>query len=104
MSELETILAERKQRYGDFAEQAYLSQRLKIFIRCHIAEKTEKLIDSNGRDWPEFSTSITEAIDMICHKLARIVNGDPTYRDHWLDIAGYATLVADILKERNNAD
>jgi hypothetical protein len=31
-----------------------------------------------------------EAIDMICHKLGRILSGDPSHPDHWLDIQGYA--------------
>lgn len=35
---------------------------------------------------------------MICHKMARIINGDPNYRDSWDDVAGYATLVAKRLK------
>ena len=39
-----------------------------------------------------------EALDMICHKMARIVNGDPDYVDSWVDIAGYAMLVADRLQ------
>jgi hypothetical protein len=34
-----------------------------------------------------------EALDMILHKIARIVNGNPNETDHWHDIAGYATLV-----------
>ena len=33
------------------------------------------------------------ALDMICNKMARIVNGDPNYIDNWHDICGYATLV-----------
>ena len=39
-----------------------------------------------------------EALEMIAHKIARIVNGDPNYADSWVDIAGYATLVADRLQ------
>jgi hypothetical protein len=35
---------------------------------------------------------------MICHKMARIVNGDADYDDSWIDIAGYATLVAERLR------
>jgi hypothetical protein len=35
---------------------------------------------------------------MIMHKVARILNGDPNYADNWIDIAGYATLVADRLE------
>ena len=30
---------------------------------------------------------------MILHKIGRIVAGDEMEPDHWLDIAGYATLV-----------
>jgi hypothetical protein len=38
-----------------------------------------------------------EALEMIAHKIARIINGDPNYADSWVDIAGYAKLVADRL-------
>jgi hypothetical protein len=34
-----------------------------------------------------------EALDMILHKISRICTGDPTFKDHWVDIVGYATLV-----------
>jgi hypothetical protein len=37
-------------------------------------------------------------MEMICHKMARIMNGDPNYSDSWHDIAGYAKLVADRLE------
>ena len=42
-----------------------------------------------------------EALEMICHKIARIVAGDPDFADHWRDIAGYATLVANELEAKN---
>lgn len=32
-------------------------------------------------------------LEMIAHKIARILNGDPNYADNWHDIAGYATLI-----------
>ena len=41
------------------------------------------------------------ALDMICNKMARIVNGDPNYIDNWHDIAGYATLVEQELNITN---
>jgi hypothetical protein len=34
---------------------------------------------------------------MVAHKIARIINGDPNYSDSWVDVAGYAKLVADRL-------
>ena len=45
----------------------------------------------------ELSPDQAEALDMIAHKIARILNGDPNHHDHWHDIAGYATLIADRL-------
>ena len=44
-----------------------------------------------------------EALEMIAHKIARILNGDPNYADNWIDIAGYATLVANRLEKEDNA-
>jgi hypothetical protein len=41
-----------------------------------------------------------ESLDMISNKIARIVNGNPSEPDHWIDIAGYATLIANrLIKE-----
>jgi hypothetical protein len=34
-----------------------------------------------------------EALDMIAHKIGRILNGDPNYADSWHDLEGYARLV-----------
>ena len=39
---------------------------------------------------------------MIAHKMGRIVNGDPYYDDSWVDIVGYAQLVINELKHREN--
>lgn len=41
---------------------------------------------------------MVEALEMIAHKMGRIVNGDPFYHDSWHDIVGYAKLVADRLE------
>ena len=45
----------------------------------------------------DLSPDQREALEMIAHKIARILNGDPDYADSWHDIAGYAQLVADRL-------
>jgi hypothetical protein len=49
-------------------------------------------------NWFNLNYDQREALDMICSKMARIMNGDPNYVDSWEDIAGYATLVANRLK------
>ena len=83
---IDAVLAERGKRYGKFSEHANISQMIKILM-----------FDSSPDlelDWDQ-----REALEMIAHKIARIVNGDPNYADNWMDIAGYAKLVADRLQE-----
>lgn len=80
------ILDERGARYGVFAEQARVTQSLKQFLAMEINAR-EMLIAPDQQ----------EALDMICNKIGRIINGDPNYADSWQDIAGYAQLVADRL-------
>lgn len=73
-------LEERGDRYGKFTTQALISQSMKNRVR-------------SGKSWDSMDYDMKEAIDMILHKVARIVNGDPYYMDSWHDIAGYATLI-----------
>lgn len=82
---LDQTLSERKSRYGDFRDFARLAQALKGPAHSHFNWHT--VLDPMHR----------EAIDMILHKIARIVNGDPDYQDSWEDIAGYAKCVVDRL-------
>lgn len=86
MDTVDNVLDERGARYGKFVGHAKVSQELKTVIHNAIVEKGKYLADDQQ-----------EALDMICHKIARIVNGDPNYSDSWIDIAGYAKLVADRL-------
>lgn len=86
---VEATLAQRGTRYGEFVNHSELS--------CHLREEIFKHHKKFG------ATPVTqvqkEAIFMICHKLARIANGDPSYDDSWRDIAGYAQLVVDDLNK-----
>ena len=81
---VDQILQERGHRYGSFEANAATAQALK------------KVLHMND-SWFHLHYDQREALDMICHKIARIVNGDPNYVDSWDDIAGYATLVANRL-------
>lgn len=83
------VLAERGARYGSFETHANIAQRIKLIIL------------PQGKHLPSI---MLEGLEMIAHKLARIANGDPYYSDSWVDIAGYATLVANYLKELEDAD
>ena len=86
MADIKETLNERGKRYGSFKGHAEVSQRLKIVIFEEL-EKREKFLSDVQQ----------EAVDMILHKLARIVNGDANYIDSWRDIVGYTQLVVDEL-------
>ena len=86
MSSLDATLAERQARYGQFDEFGRLAQGIKDVLR-------------SGRSWPECSPAQREALEMIAHKMARIVNGDPDHVDSWTDAAGYARRIELLLRE-----
>ncbi len=87
-TDINTTLNERGTRYGLFKGHAEITQELKARIRTHLENRNKVLTPSQQ-----------EALDMICHKIGRIINGDPDYSDSWHDIAGYATLVESELNE-----
>lgn len=80
----EQLITERGSRYGKFKNGAEIMQELKDVMR-----------EVDG--WHNLTPSQREALDMIQHKIGRILNGDPTYDDSWKDIAGYATLIVNEL-------
>ena len=82
--DVDATLIERGNRYGDFATSAEITQTLKNAMVA-------------APKWFELSADKKEALEMIQHKIGRILNGDPEYHDSWHDISGYAKLVADTL-------
>lgn len=87
MTTVNNTLKERANNYGKFIDHATVTQDLKHVIKYHL-NKREKVLELDMR----------EALDMICHKIGRIVNGNANYTDSWHDIAGYASLVDARLK------
>lgn len=82
---IEETLQERGKRYGDFTGRARITQDIKHAMY-------------RAPNWNELSDDKKEALDMIAHKIGRILNGDPNYHDSWFDIIGYAKLIADGLE------
>ena len=85
-TDIDKTLAERGSRYGTFAGHAEVSQAIKRVMANELAKRNKLIADDQ---W--------EALEMIAHKIARIINGDADYSDSWIDIAGYSKLVADRL-------
>jgi len=86
-TDVDGILNDRAKDYGKFKDGAALMQGIKRLLAEH-ARVHDKL----------FADDQWEAIEMIVHKMGRILNGNPDKVDNWVDIAGYATLVADRLE------
>jgi hypothetical protein len=86
-TDIDETLDERAKDYGKFKDGAALMQGMKRLLADHAAKHGKTFTDDQ---W--------EALEMIVHKIGRIVNGNPDKVDHWVDIAGYAKLVADRLE------
>jgi Domain of unknown function (DUF6378) len=81
---LNDLLRTRESTHGKWDQQAHLAQMLKATMR-------------EGRNWESLNSGQREALEQIAMKISRILLGNPGDEDHWMDIAGYATLA--ILKD-----
>lgn len=85
MPDVSATLSERGARYGKFTDHAHYTQGIKDILH-------------SSPNWPRMNFDQREGLDMIAHKIGRILAGDPNYADNWHDIAGYAKLVDDRLQ------
>lgn len=84
MKKVQQTLNDRKRNYGDFTEHSKVVQCLKINMR-------------HCDGWERLSMAQRESLEMIVHKIGRILCGDPNYSDSWHDIAGYALRIDEVL-------
>lgn len=82
--DIAATLAERGTRYGDFEDHARITQAIKGAM-------------ADSPNWARLPSAMKESLEMVAHKIGRILNGDPNYHDSWHDIIGYTKLVADKL-------
>lgn len=80
MSDIQKTLDERAAQYGCFSGHAEVTQKLKEAMYGH-------------PNWKKLDAIHKEALEMIVHKIGRVLNGNPNYADNWHDIEGYARLV-----------
>lgn len=88
-SKINSTINERGNNYGKFKDGADIMQELKSVMR-------------STPNWHKLTPSQREALEMIQHKIGRILNGNPSYTDSWHDIQGYAKLVEDELNGEVN--
>lgn len=82
---IEDTLSERGSRYGDFTDHARIAQNVQDAMRCE-------------KGWLQLDPVKKQALTVIADKIARVLSGDPEYKDNWHDIQGYAKLVEDRCK------
>ena len=82
---IEQTLEERGKRYGIFKKHAEITQAIKAAMR-------------DSPNWYTLTADKREALEMVAHKVGRILNGDPEFYDSWHDIIGYAKLIEDTLE------
>lgn len=80
MTDINQTLTERGNKYGSFVNHAKITQNIK---RAMIDSPNWGLLDDDQR----------ESLEMVAHKIGRILNGDKDYIDSWHDIIGYTQLV-----------
>lgn len=86
MSIIEDTIKERTKTCGKFRAITQTAYDLKFTLR-------------QGDKFTRMPPYMWEGLEMIAHKMARIVQGDPFYIDHWRDIQGYARLIEQELLE-----
>lgn len=80
MSDIKQTLEQRNGQHGEFKNNSRVTEEILTSLKTGVSYELLT---------PEQKTSLF----FISHKAARIVCGDPNHKDHWHDIAGYATLI-----------
>lgn len=91
---IENTLADRGSKYGPFEGHASITQDIKRAMRGESGHGA-----AYGSNWNKLPDNMKEALEMVAHKIGRILNGDPEYKDSWVDIEGYVHLVSVTLKD-----
>jgi hypothetical protein len=77
------MIAAREITHGDFRDVARIAQRFKAIAQAEYKDK--------------HGAVHREGMEMILHKIARMLAGDPDFDDHWKDVGGYAERVRTLL-------
>lgn len=80
---IDIIIAARKTTHGDFRENTKFMQSAKDLMRA-------------APNWAAMPAYQREGLDMIMHKIGRVLYGDFMHEDHIADVAGYAERVREL--------
>lgn len=86
-SSIADTLKQRGTTHGDFEVNSAVSQGIRDALKLG--------------NYEQLPPVMREALDMFGHKMARICSGNPMEPDHWHDIAGYATLAEQWVRDNS---
>ena len=81
------LVADRKTKHGDFNDHARISQALTMAM----------VLGAGAKKWGSLSDTQREGLEMIQHKVGRILAGNADLAEHWEDIEGYARITRERL-------
>lgn len=84
LDEVDDTLQAREKSHGPYRQQAQMSQLLKAIIHGH-------------PNWKDLPAEHREALDLIMMKISRLLNGNSSEPDTWIDISGYAMLCYNLI-------
>lgn len=85
---IDEIFTQRTEKYGDYRTLAALSDRLQSVMQ-------------ESSNWDKLEPYQRESLRWTAHKIARALNGDPSYIDSWRDGGGYMELAAREIEKDN---
>lgn len=83
-------LDNRARTYGDYDDHARITQNIKAAM-------------ADSGNWSYLPPHLKETLEMVAHKLGRMLNGDWKYLDTARDCIGYMKLSYDLLEKTNDA-
>ena len=81
------VLKARSQRYGPYKVHAAAEQAIKRAMQSQPG-------------WQNLNDVQQSVLDMVVHKIARILNGSADHADNWIDIAGYSKQTKENISNR----
>ena len=83
-------IEQRRGSHGHFAVQGAMAQALKNTMRT-------------GYNWGRMHPAMQEGLDMIQHKISRILSGDPNFEDHWEDLRVMPAVLRRVIRNQDAA-
>lgn len=80
------VVSERDSRHGGFDKVSRVSQDLKRVM-------------VSSPNWCHLSDVHKEGLEMVVHKIARVLCGDENYEDNYVDISGYSSVILKYIKK-----